>query len=558
MNRPTLSFALALASIAASTPAWVGALDPDRGHGSAAPALAAPTAGPAAEPDELELFRGRMLLAGQGALSDAARTAFVDLAGGGSAHIAVISNAKASGKSDGDAVDWVATGAREQTWLQVNRASDLTDSDTLTTLLAADGIWLDSVPDKLLGEPLLRAVLVNALERDAAIGASGAVAHVLTGVPGVDTDRLCLAPRIELVFGVKDVGDTGPHHRHAKANPARIAVALADGAAVALFAERYVACLGPDQVGFAIYRESGALVDEQVFAGDDERDLGDPLDDRLDLVSWIRQARDAERPVHPPERPGAPVIEKGALIVQGGGGVSDATWERYIALAGGTDARFVCIPSANAMEDDAAPDSYSARELEERGCTNIRIAHVARRERANHDIQLLAALDGADAIWIDGGRTFRFMDRFGETRAAEAIARVLERDGVVGGSSAGCQVVGDFLLRGDPRSNTEMTFEGYTRGMGLLQGVVLDAHFVERGRHAQLRQQVSEHPQLLGLGVDAGTALLVQGSVGEVLGEGDGVVVYDARRGAELSESGLLLRSGARFDLVQGTVLEGR
>jgi cyanophycinase len=508
--------------------------------------------------DELELIRGSVVLAGEGPPSTAARTAFVDLAGGGSARIAVVSDSKAESSSDGDAIDWVATGAREQTWLRVRRASDLTDSDTLMTLLEADGIWLDSVSDTLLGEPLLRAVLVNALERDAAVGASGAMAHALTGVPGVDTDRLCIAPRIELVFGVKDVGNTGPHHRHAKTTPARLAVALADGAAVALFAERYVDCLGPDEVGFAIYREDGVLVDEQVYPGNDERDLGDPLDARLDLVAWIRQARDAERPIHPPERPDAPVIEKGALIVQGGGGVSEATWERYIALAGGKDARFVCIPSASTMEDDAAPDSYSARELEERGCTNVRIAHVARRERANHDAQLLAVIDAADAVWIDGGRTFRFMDRFGETRAAGAIARVLERGGVVGGSSAGCQVVGDFLLRGNPRSNTDMTFAGYTRGMGLLQGVVLDAHFIERDRHAQLRQLVSEHPQLLGLGVDAGTALLVQGSVGEVLGEGDGVVVYDARRGAELRDDGLVLRPGARFDLVQGTVLEER
>lgn len=502
--------------------------------------------------DELELIRGSLLLAGEGELSSASRSAFVDLAGGGAARIVVLSDARA----DADAVDWVANGAREQSWRQVRRASALTDADTLADLLAADGIWLDALSEKLLGEPLLRAVLVNALERGAVVGASGAQAHALTGVPGTDSDRLCLAPRIELVFGVSDVGNTGPHHDHAQAHPARIAVALADGAAVALFAERYVDCLGPDSVGFAIYREGGALVDEQVYPGDDERELGDPLDDRLDLVSWIRQARSAERPIHPMRQPSAPVIEEGTLIVQGGGGVSEATWERYIASAGGTDARFVCIPSANTMDDDAAPDSYSARELAERGCTNVRIAHVARRERANHDAQLLGVIDAADAVWIDGGRTFRFMDRFGETRAAEAIARVLERGGVVGGSSAGCQVVGDFLLRGNPKSNSEMTFDGYTEGMGLLRGVVLDAHFIERDRHAQLRQVVGDHPQLLGLGVDAGTALLVQGSVGEVLGEGEGVVVYDARTGQELTDAGLLLEPGARFDLVTGAVLE--
>ncbi|MEM7307993.1 MAG: Type 1 glutamine amidotransferase-like domain-containing protein [Planctomycetota bacterium] len=550
MNAPSLALVLALVSSPVVALAVAGrALDP-----AALEPRSATAAASEPERDELELIRGRMLLAGEGELSSAARTAFVDLAGGGSARIVVLSDAKA-GK---DAVDWVATGARGQAWLRVRRANDLADADSLADLLVADGIWIDALPEKLLGEPLLRSVLVNALERGAAVGARGAMARALTGVPGVDTDRLCLAPRIELVFGVSDVGNTGPHHTAAKKSPGRIALALADGAAVALFAERYVDCLGPDSVGFAIYREGGALVDEQVYPGDGDRELGDPLDPRLDLVAWIRRARGAERPVYPPRTPGAPVIGNGTLLVQGGGGVSDGTWERYIELAGGTDARFVCIPSSDEMDDDAAPRSYSARKLTERGCANVRIAHAASRTTANHDGRLLAAIDAANAVWIDGGRTFRFMDRFGETRAAEAIARVLERGGVVGGSSAGCQVVGDFLVRGNPRSNSEVAFEGYTQGLGLLQGVVIDAHFIERGRHGQLRQLVDDHSQLLGLGVDANSALLVRGSVGEVLGGGGGVVVYDAREGQELGDAGLLLESGTYFDLVTGTVVEGR
>lgn len=550
MNAPSLALGLALASSALVALAISGRARAPAGL----EARSVATIRYEPEFDELELISGRILLAGEGELSNAARTAFVDLAGGGSARIVVLSNAKAGN----GAIDWVATGARDQAWARVRRASDLTDADTLANLLAADGIWIDALPEKLLRDPLLRSMLVNALERGAAVGASGAMARTLTGVPGVDTDRLCLAPRIELVFGVSDVGNTGPHHAAAKGNPARIALALADGAAVALFAERYIDCLGPDSVGFAIYREGGALVNEQVYPGDDDRELGHPLSDRLDLLAWIRQARGAERPIYPPSTLGAPMIEKGTLLLQGGGGVSDETWERYIELAGGTDARFVCIPSSDEMVDDAAPRSYSARELTERGCTNVRIAHAASRTTANHDGRLLAAIDAADAVWIDGGRTFRFMDRFGETRAAEAIARVLEHGGVVGGSSAGCQVVGDFLVRGNPRSNSEITFAGYTRGMGLLQGVVIDAHFIERERHGQLRQLVDDHPQLLGLGVDANAALLVQGTVVEVLGEGGGVVVYDTREGQALKDAGLLLEPGTHFDLVTGTVVEGR
>lgn len=174
--------------------------------------------------------------------------------------------------------------------------------------------------------------------------------------------------------------------------------------------------------------------------------------------------------------------------------------------------------------------------------------HTAERRRANHDRHLIAAIDAADAVWIDGGRTFRFMDRFGETAAADALARVLERGGVVGGSSAGCQVVGDLLVRGDPKSNNEMLDPGYTRGLGLIEGVVFDAHFRERRRHEQLRGVVQDHPTMLGIGVDAGTALQIRGTTAEVLGE-NGVDVYDARRGGELPERGVAHESGASFEL---------
>ncbi len=91
-----------------------------------------------------------------------------------------------------------------------------------------------------------------------------------------------------------------------------------------------------------------------------------------------------------------------------------------------------------------------------------------------------------------------------------------------------------------------------------MKSVVIDAHFIERNRGRQLAGLLPDFPQFLGLGVDANTALFVQGSIGEVLGEGGGVMVYDAREGKSLAEEGLLLETGTLFDLVTGEVVEGR
>lgn len=509
-----------------------------------------PTAEARAETsDELARIPGSLVLACKGDLAPSVRSGFVDLAGGGSARIVALC------PSSRDRIaDWVEAGALEQQTLVIRKANDLANPKNLEPLLAADGLWLGNLPDKVLGAPLFRALLLNALDRGAVVGASGPSAHALTGTPGVDDGRLALVPRLE-ILGTPAGGDEDAAQRAAESIPARVVVAIPEGAAIAVHHGRRVALLGEGDVAFAIKREGGELVREQVLAANERRDSGDPLGYRIDLLSWIRSARDAERSPFPAEEPGEARLASGALILQGGGGVTDATWDRFIELAGGPDARFVCIPSAGEMDDDSEPRSYSARELEDRDCTSVSILHIADRRRAARDPRILDALASADAVWIDGGRTYRFMDRFEESSAATGILGVLDRGGVVGGSSAGCQVLGEFLVRGNPKTNSEMTDRGYRRALGALPGVVLDAHFIERNRHGQLASLVERLPMLLGLGVDAESALLVRGSVAEVLGDG-GVVVYDRRHGEVPPDAGQLLEPGTRFDLVRGIIVD--
>ena len=492
--------------------------------------------------DELELIPGSLVLAGTGEIGAGTRSAFLDLLGG-EGRIVVLT---ASNRSTGD-VDWGAASATRVERLPIRRPDALRTEEALEALLQADGIWIEELPDKVVEAPLARTLVVAALERGAVVGGAGEAARQLAGA-----EHLGLVPRLFFEFGASDAGSEDTHHHVGRENPGRLVAAMPDSSALVVFGGRKVALVGDGDVGFAVYREGEVMADESVLPCNADRDPGDPLRSRLDLLSWVRQARAAEKEIYPPKTPGAPRVEKGALIVQGGGGVTDPTWDRFIELAGGEDASFVCIPSASEMDDDAAPRSYSARELEERGCSNVRILHAADRRTA---ARLAAAIAGADAVWIDGGRTFRFMDRFGETHAASALGHVLDRGGVVGGSSAGCQVIGDLLVRGNPRTNSDMTDAGYLQGLGLLQGVVLDAHFRERDRFGELRRLVGEYPQMLGIGVDAGAALLVRGSVAEVLGE-SGVNVYDQRRGDAPPEKGLALEPGDRIDLITGKPLD--
>jgi cyanophycinase len=98
---------------------------------------------------------------------------------------------------------------------------------------------------------------------------------------------------------------------------------------------------------------------------------------------------------------------------------------------------------------------------------------------------------------------------------------------------------------------------GYERGLGFIKGVAIDQHFSQRGRQKDMSQLVGRYPQLLGIGIDEATALVVQRSTAEIVGRGK-VYFYDRRR--ELFPGGEDFRAfgeGVVFDLAEREVLRG-
>jgi len=138
-------------------------------------------------------------------------------------------------------------------------------------------------------------------------------------------------------------------------------------------------------------------------------------------------------------------------------------------------------------------------------------------------------LSKAGGIWFGGGRQWRFVDAYVDTKAYDALHGVLRRGGVIGGSSAGASIQGSFLARGDPRGNREIMAEGYEKGFGFLPGVAIDQHFAQRKRFPDMTRLVNRYPQLLGIGIDEATALVVKGHIAQVMGR-SAVHFYDRRK----------------------------
>ncbi|MFT4547046.1 MAG: cyanophycinase [Verrucomicrobiales bacterium] len=216
------------------------------------------------------------------------------------------------------------------------------------------------------------------------------------------------------------------------------------------------------------------------------------------------------------------VVPKGTVIAFGGGGTTKGGLEHFVDRAGGSLARIVVIYTARA--DEPRLSQHWRRLWDSVGAKNVRALHARDHDVANSDA-FVKEIDAAGGVWFDGGRQWRLVDRYSGTRAEAAIKRVLERGGVVGGSSAGATILGGYLVRGDPMTSRTMMQEGYEQGLGLVPGVAIDQHFSQRNRFKDMLALKRRYPQLLGVGIDEGAAIAFEGGSCEVFGR-NSVFIY--------------------------------
>lgn len=229
----------------------------------------------------------------------------------------------------------------------------------------------------------------------------------------------------------------------------------------------------------------------------------------LATVVWAAALRAEESILGLPE---AAMAGKGSLLIVGGGRTTDDIRREFIRLAGGRQARIVLIPSAGEFESlDEIKEYFSVWRQFDVASLDFLDAH----SRGEADsAEFIRALQCATGVWMPGGRQDRLMRLYGGTLAERAIRQILERGGVVGGTSAGAAVMSRVMIV-EGSYNDVVT----SRGFGLLDGAVVDQHFSQRSRHARLLKVLEQNPGLLGLGVDEQTALVVCGNRLRVVGE---------------------------------------
>ena len=237
--------------------------------------------------------------------------------------------------------------------------------------------------------------------------------------------------------------------------------------------------------------------------------------------------------------------ENGSLVVVGGAMRSAEIYQRFIELAGGPDAHIVLVPTAGGGEDyDEFYQGMNA--WREHGARNLTLLHTIDPAEADTDA-FVEPLRTAGGVFFFGGRQWRLVDAYGGTKTEEAFRQVLERGGVIGGSSAGASIQGSFLVRGDSGTNTVMMGD-HQRGFGYLRGVGIDQHVLRRNRQFDMIEVIEAHPDLLGIGLDEDTAIVVQGDRFEVMGRSY-ALIYDNQTTTGDDGRFYFLAPGDRFNL---------
>lgn len=237
--------------------------------------------------------------------------------------------------------------------------------------------------------------------------------------------------------------------------------------------------------------------------------------------------------------------DNGTLVIAGGNIQDPAIIGRFMELAGGLDAPIVVVPTAAEGEIDNL--SWNVLEqLQKVGATNLTVLHTRNPEEADTEV-FVAPLKSTAGIWFTGGRQWRIADSYLGTLAEKEFRAVLNRGGVIGGSSAGATIQGSYLARGDSETNTIMMGD-HEQGFSYIDNVAIDQHLLVRNRQFDLQEIIDARPGLLGLGLDEDTAIVVTGDNFDVIGQGY-VAIYDNARTTGRDGRFYFLMPGDQFNM---------
>jgi cyanophycinase len=496
--------------------------------------------------------RGTLFICGGGRLPPEAMERFVEFAGGQQAHIVIVTTA--SETADSNEVDsridfFRKARLAELTVLHTRSRETADDANFRKPLTNATGVWFIGGIQERLTEVYrgtkAEAAIRDVLERGGVVGGTSAGAAVMSPVmirggieqaeigegfgflPGTVIDQHFIKRRRE----VRRVNAVSAHPRLVGLGIDEGTILVVQGRRLSVLREsvsKVITCLAPID---------GRPAQISILEPGSE----------IDLVALRRAALARVQPRFrfDDDLP-APAVPEGTLVLTGGGETPADAARRFVEAAGGAESLLVVVTTA--LGEQPPTEAEAVGWLTAAGARQVRRVHP-RNPKEAEDPFVLEALRQAGGVWFLGGRQWRLVDAFADTAAERLLHEVLSRGGAIGGSAAGASMSAGYLVRGNPLGNAPIIAEGYEEGFGFLPGAAVDPYFTQRNRFADMAELKQKYPQLLGLGLDEGSAIVVKGHEFDVLGRNHVNVFARREPAAEGARDFIVLKAGDRYDL---------
>lgn len=209
--------------------------------------------------------------------------------------------------------------------------------------------------------------------------------------------------------------------------------------------------------------------------------------------------------------------------------IQEGILSRVVAESGGKDAIIAVIPTASSIPDEVSENYLTA--FEKLGCNHVHILDIRSREDSDNPAYI-DIMRKAHCVMFSGGNQSVITEKIGGTQLHDImITRYYNERFVIAGTSAGAMCMSQEMITGGSAK------ESFTKGavsmgdgMSFITSLIIDSHFIRRGRFGRLAESVAKFPDLLGVGLAEDTGLIIKnGREVEVIGSGM-VILFDPRK----------------------------
>lgn len=218
------------------------------------------------------------------------------------------------------------------------------------------------------------------------------------------------------------------------------------------------------------------------------------------------------------------------LVAAGGGSLGDDIREHLLSLSSVDNPNILIIPQATQKENWMSRGRDQASIFAKLGAEKTMVLDLSDPEYARNQIA------DSDGIWISGGGQQRLIRALESAGVADAIREKVLSGTPAGGTSAGAAIMSDVMIANSNRDEeTGILQPVMSHGLAFWPEVIVDQHFSERDRLERLEIAVRDNPELTGVGIDEGTAVIYDGNGFNVVGIGSVTVV----RAPAIASSGM-------------------